>query len=146
MNFVIPPKNIFTTIGEFFKPPIQARAIGPEPRTTQIRQTHQKPIVMRSPQQQLKDGGSTPMAKRASESVPFSTRFAMLVFSVRLKFTGSAAGLKALKVDVKVLRKASMEAGLSSAVHVLETMLSTIEVKLNPNMAIPLANGPGLRY
>jgi hypothetical protein len=101
---------------------------------------------MRSSKQQLKDGGSTPMAKRASESVPFSTRFALLVFSVRLKFTESATSLKALKVDVTLLKKSTNKTTLSSTVDALETMLSIIEAKLNPNLAIPLAGGIGFGF
>jgi hypothetical protein len=144
MDFAIPSKSLFTSIGEFFSPP--NRAIGPMPRTEQSTPMRPTPIAMRSPKQQLKDGGSAPLAKRASGSVPFSTRFALLVFSVRLKFTKSAAGLDALKNDVKSFKKGAKEAGLSSTVDVLETMLSTIEVKRNPHLAIPLAGGPGFRY
>jgi hypothetical protein len=144
MTFAIPPKSIFTSIGEFFSPP--NRAIGPMPRTKRCTQARPTPIAMRSSKQQLKDGGSTPMAKRASESVPFSTRFALLVFSVRLKFTESATSLKALKVDVTLLKKSTNKTTLSSTVDALETMLSIIEAKLNPNLAIPLAGGIGFGF
>jgi hypothetical protein len=109
-------------------------------------QARPTPIAMRSSKQQLKDGGSIPIAKRASENVPFSTRFALLVFSLRLKFTESATGLEALRAEVKLLKSSSSKAGLSSVVDALETMLSTIDKKLNPNLAIPLAGGPGFRF
>jgi hypothetical protein len=144
MDFVARPKNVFTCIGEFFIPP--NRAIGPEPRTAQSTHLRSTPITMRSPKQQLKDGGSTPMAKRASESPPFSTRFAMLVFSVRLKFTESAAGLAALKGELKLLKKSAEKANLSSTVDVLQTMLCTIEKKLDPNLVVPLSGGSGFQY
>lgn len=144
MDFVAPPKNVFTCIREFFNPP--KRAIGPEPRTAQSTHLRSTPIAMRSPKKQLKDGGITPMAKRASESPPFSMRFAMLVFSVPLKFTESATDLAALKDEMKLLKKSAKEANLPSTVDVLQTMLCTIEKKLDPDLFVPLSGGPGFQY
>jgi hypothetical protein len=112
----------------------------------QFRQAAPTPIAMRSPKQLLKDGGGTPVTNKATKSVPFSTRFALLVFSIRLKFTESAAGLEALKVEAKSLKQSARTANLSSVVETIATMQATIERKLNPHLAIPLAGGPGFRF
>lgn len=151
MAYVAPSKSIFAIIREFFVP--KGRAIGPSPRTEQYMKITPTLIGMRSlktelmeGRSQLMDGDGMPQAKRASESVPFSTRFTLLVFSVRLKFTESAAGLDALRKELKLLKNDATKANLTSVVATLQTMQTTIEKKLNPNLHVPSAGGSGFRY
>jgi hypothetical protein len=117
MDFAVPSKSIFTSIREFLTP--KGPTIGPPPRTEQYRQITPTPIAMRSPRKQLMEGG-TPQAKRVSECVPFSTRFALLVFSIRLKFTDSTVGLEALDKEVTSLKNDAKKADLPSVVAPLK--------------------------
>ena len=148
MSIVFPANNIFKRFAESVAPahrPIgRAGTQAGEQRAPKVQRTQPMPIGMRSARQQLADGLGKPIAGKASGSVPFSTRFAILVFSVRLKFTGSTAGLNALRTEVKTLQKSLADANDASSAAALGEMKARISDRLakqDPQHFIPEAGG-----
>lgn len=148
MSIVFPANNIFKRFAESVAPahrPIgRAGTQAGEQRAPKVQRTQPMPIGMRSPRQQLADGLGKPIAGKASGSVPFSTRFAILVFSVRLKFTGSTAGLNALRTEVKTLQKslaAANDASSAAALGEMKARISDRLAKQDPQHFIPEAGG-----
>lgn len=148
MSIVFPVNNIFKRFAESVAPahrPIgRAGTQAGEQRAPKVQRTQPMPIGMRSARQQLADELGGPIAGKASGSVPFSTRFAILVFSVRLKFTGSTAGLNALRTEVKTLQKSLADANDASSAAALGEMKARISDRLakqDPQHFIPEAGG-----
>lgn len=148
MSIVFPANNIFKRFAESVAPahrPIgRAGTQAGEQRAPKVQRTQPMPIGMRSARQQLADELGGPIAGKASGSVPFSTRFAILVFSVRLKFTGSTAGLNALRTEVKTLQKSLADANDAPSATALGEMKARISDRLakqDPQYFIPEAGG-----
>ena len=148
MSIVFPVNNIFKRFAESVAPahrPIgRAGTQAGEQRAPKVQRTQPMPIGMRSARQQLADELGGPIAGKASGSVPFSTRFAILVFSVRLKFTGSTAGLNALRTEVKTLQKSLADANdapSAAARGEMKARISDRLAKQDPQHFIPEAGG-----
>ena len=136
MSIVFPSSSVLTRISDFLSPP--NRPIGPMPRTQQCEKCKPTPIGMRSSAFPLEGEDSKTIASRAADSLPFARRFTLLVFSMRLKFTWSMAGLGALKQDVKAARKDVVAAGDGNWKTVLENLAAKIVLKISKSTPNPI--------
>jgi hypothetical protein len=152
------PANIFTSVKQYFFP---THAIGrmsnrqdqdgPVPKTQQFVKEASKPLDTRSLEQQRVESGES-RVNTASDPFSFDTRFKFLVFSVRLKFTSSLAGLETLKKEVHSFKK-ELKSGAKSpsalkfpatvkALAIMEASIDRKLVHVDPKKSIPANDGP----
>jgi hypothetical protein len=102
------------------------------------------PFFQRLSRQMVAQQDGRPLQNKATTCLSFGHRFQLLVFSTRLRFTRSRAGLESLKEEVRLFKKALKSAALAPAPHALTSLIASIDSKLvqkDPQRSIPAAHG-----
>lgn len=121
-------------------------AIGRMPATGRSAPLRPTSFFQRSSRQMVTQQDGRPLQNKASTCLSFGSRFQLLVFSTRLRFTRSLAGLEALKQEVKLFKKALKSAAPAPAPapQALTSLITSIDSKLvqkDPQRSIPASHG-----
>lgn len=117
-------------------------AIGRMPATGRTAPLCPTPFFQRSSRQMVTQQDGRPLQNKATTCLSFGSRFQLLVFSTRLRFTRSRAGLVALKEEVRLFKKALKSA--APAPQALTSLIASIDgelVQKDPQRSIPAAHG-----